>query len=100
MIKHIEMCRIKDVACGNDRKTNAYLIKEKLLALQGRIPGMIAIEAGVDFSCSGSSCDVALYSQFVDRKALAEYQVHPEHENVKSFIGEVSEERRIVDYEV
>ncbi len=100
MIKHIVMWRLKDVAHGNDKQTNASLIKEKLLGLKGRIPGMTAIEVGLDFSRTDSSADVVLYSEFIDRKALAEYQVNPEHEIIKPFTGEASEERRIIDYEV
>jgi len=94
------MWQLKDAAHGNDRQTNASLIKEKLLALQGRIFGMTAIEVGFDFSRNESSCDLVLYSEFIDRQALAEYQVYPEHEAVKLFIGEVTKDRRIVDYEV
>ena len=33
------------------------------------------------------------------REALADYQVHPEHEAVKEFIGAVTAERWVVDYE-
>ena len=100
MIKHIVMWRLCDVAHGNDRQTNASLIKEKLTALRGKIPGMMAIEVGIDFSRTDSSCDVVLYSEFADHKALEAYQMHPEHEALKPFIGLVSTERRIVDYEV
>ena len=99
MIKHIVMWRLKDVAHGNDRQTNASLIKEKLTALRGRIPGMVTIEVGVDFSRTDSSCDVVLYSEFIDRKALEAYQENPEHEALKPFIGMASAERRIADYE-
>ncbi|MEI8033466.1 MAG: Dabb family protein [Chlorobiaceae bacterium] len=100
MIKHIVMWRLKDVAHGNDRPANAALFKEKLEALRGRIPGMMAIEAGVDFSGGESSGDVVLYSEFVDRAALQAYQEHPLHQALKPFIGEASLERRVVDYEV
>ncbi|MEI6757341.1 MAG: Dabb family protein [Chlorobium sp.] len=100
MIKHIVMWRLKDAAHGNDSNTNASLIKEKLEALRGRIPGMMVVEVGVDFSRSESSGDVVLYSEFLDRKALEAYQVNPEHEALKPFIGEASRERRVVDYEL
>ncbi len=100
MIKHIVMWRLKDVAHGNDRQTNATLIKEKLTALRGRIPGMMALEVGCDFSRTDSSCDVVLYSEFLDREALAAYQINPEHEALKPFIGMATTERRIADYEV
>jgi len=100
MIKHIVIWQLKESAHGNDRKTNACLIKEKLEALRGRIEGMNAIEVGIDFSQSESSGDVALYTEFVDRHSLDAYQAHPEHQALKPFIGEASRERRVVDYEV
>ncbi len=100
MIKHIVMWRLKEMADGNDRQTNAAIVKEKLTALRGRIAGMTALEVGYDFSRNDSSCDIVLYSEFVDRSALEAYQANPEHEAVKPFIGMVTIERRIADYEV
>ncbi len=100
MVKHIVLWRLKDNAHGNDRQTNAYLIKEMLEALRGRIPGMTAIEVGIDFSTTDSSADLMLYSEFVDREALQSYQAHPEHQALIPFIGEATRERRLVDYAV
>ena len=100
MVKHIVVWKLKDEAHGNDRQTNANLIKEKLLALQEQIPGVVALEVGFDVSHSATSGDVVLYSEFRDMKALAEYQVHPAHEALKHFIAEATTERRLVDYEV
>lgn len=94
------MWRLRDNAHGNDRQTNAYLIKEKLEALRGKMQGMTALEVGIDFSRSESSGDVVLYSEFVNREALKTYQAHPEHLALIPFIGDATTERRIVDYEV
>jgi len=99
VIKHIVMWRLKEEARGNTRSANAELVKEKLEALEGRIPGLLRIEAGLDFSRTDSSADVVLYSELESREALADYQVHPEHEAVKEFIGAVTAERWVVDYE-
>ncbi|MFA9462429.1 Dabb family protein [Thiohalorhabdus methylotrophus] len=100
MVKHIVMWRLKEEAQGNGRSANAELVKEKLEALEGRIPGLLKIEVGLDFSATDSSADVVLYSEFESREALKAYQAHPEHEAVKPFIGDVQSERRVVDYEV
>ena len=99
MIKHIVMWQLKDEAEGNPRSANAELMKDKLEDLQGRIPGLLTIEAGLDFSRTDSSADVVLYSTFESREALNAYQVHPEHEAVKDFIGAVTAARWVVDYE-
>jgi hypothetical protein len=94
------MWKLKDVAHGNHSETNGNLIRKKLMALSGKIPGMTVIEVGFDMSQGESSADVVLYSEFTNRQALAEYQVNPEHEALKPFIGEATTDRRIVDYEV
>lgn len=99
MVKHVVMWRLKERAHGNEKAVNALLFKEKLEALEGRIPGLVRIETGIDFAGSAASFDVVLYSEFIDREALVVYQTHPEHEAVKSFIVEATEERAVVDYE-
>ena len=100
MIKHIVVWRLKELAHGNSKATNARLIKEKLESLNGRIPGMIKIEVGIDYSATESSSDIVLYSEFVSRQALDEYKSHPEHKAVQPFIWEAWSERRLVDYEI
>lgn len=100
MIKHIVLWRLKKSAHGNDKATNVGLIKEKLEALNGRIPGLLKIEVGIDFSGSETSGDIVLYSEFESREALDGYQVHPEHKAIMPFIMGARSERRMVDYEI
>ncbi|NTU43494.1 MAG: Dabb family protein [Nitrospirales bacterium] len=98
MIKHIVMWRLRDEAGGKSKAENALIIKERLEALAGRIPGLLRIEVGIDFSATAESGDVLLYSEFESPEALDAYQNHPEHKAVVPFIGEVRSERRVVDY--
>ncbi|MEO8314758.1 MAG: Dabb family protein [Pseudomonadota bacterium] len=100
MIKHIVFWRLKENAHGNDKATNARLIKEKLEALQGKIPGLLKIEVGFDFLHTDTSSYIALYSEMESRAALDAYQVHPLHQALGGFIKEAYVERRSVDYEV
>jgi hypothetical protein len=100
VVKHIVVWRLKPEAHGRTAAQNAVSIKEKLEALRGRIPGMLRLEVGLDFSHEETSSDVVLYSEFESRAALDGYQVHPEHEAVKGFILEARSERRLVDYEL
>ncbi|MEY8877314.1 MAG: Dabb family protein [Leptothrix sp. (in: b-proteobacteria)] len=99
MIKHIVIWRLKEQAHGNDRATNARLIKAQLEALVGQVPGLLAVEVGIDFSATDTSGDVVLVSDFESRAALEGYQHHPAHVAVAGFIGEARSERRMVDYE-
>lgn len=100
MIKHIVMWRLKESAGGNDKAGNAALLKEKLEALAGRIPGLLKIEVGLDFSGTPDSPDVVLYSELESREALEGYRSHPEHQAVFPFVKEIASERRVVDYEI
>ena len=100
MIKHIVFWRLKDSADGRSAEENAREMKARIEALAGRIPGLVSIEVGIDFSRTDSSADVALYSELEDRAALARYQDHPEHVAVAGFVREVTSQRTVVDYEV
>ena len=99
MIKHIVFWRLNDSAYGNDKQTNAQLLKEKLLAITGKVDGLLKIEVGFDFSNEKDSCDVVLYSEFENKETLRQYQTHPDHEAIKKWLSEVRYERRVVDYE-
>ena len=99
MIRHIVAWRLKDSALGNDKAANARQMKEKLEALRGRIPGLLRLDVGLDFSATENSADVVLVSEFESREALAAYQVHPEHKAVGLFVRAVVCERRLIDCE-
>ena len=99
MIHHVVTWRLKDNAGGNAKEANARLIRDKLLGLRGRIPGLVRLEVGLDFSATPNSADVALVTEFESRDALAAYQAHPEHRAVAAFVAEAAAERRLVDFE-
>ena len=99
MIKHIVFWRLNETAYGNNKQANAQFLKEKLLAMLGKVDGLLKIEVGFDFSNEKDSCDVVLYSEFDTKKALYKYQTHPEHQAIKKWLGEVRFERRVIDYE-
>ena len=99
MIKHIVIWKLKDSAHGNDRAVNARMVKEKLEALRGKIPGLLTIEVGLDFSATDNSGHAVLYSEFANRDALQRYQAHPLHLEVAPFVAEAASERRVVDYD-
>jgi len=100
VVKHIVMWRLKEEAEGRSREENALLIKEKLEGLVGQIPGLLAIEVGIDFSATPDSAHIVLYSEFTDRDALAAYHQHPAHQAVAPLVGVARSSRQLVDYEV
>ena len=100
MIKHILFLRLNESAYGNNKKTNAQIFKEKLLTIQGKVSGLLKVEVGFDFSNEKDSSDVVLYSEFENKEALGQYQIHPDHQDLKKWLSEVRYERRVVDYEI
>lgn len=98
MVRHIVLWRLKETAGGRGKAENAADIKRRLEELNGKIPGMIKLEVGFDFSRTPESSDIVLYSEFESRAALDAYQSHPLHEAVKPIVMAAREERRLVDY--
>jgi Stress responsive A/B Barrel Domain len=100
MVKHIVIWRLKNRENEGTREETARAIKQKIEDMRGKIPGLLRIEGGVDFTRADASCDIALYAELESREALAGYHVHPAHEAFKSFIGPRQSERYLIDYEV
>ena len=98
MVRHIVLWRLKESVGGRGKAENAADIKRRLEDLNGKIPGMIQLEVGFDFSRTPDSSDIVLYSEFESRAALDAYQAHPLHEAVKPIVMAASDERRLVDY--
>ena len=99
MIKHIVLWKLAAQAEGADKQENALTIKRILEDLKGKVPEILRIEVGIDFSKSDASYDVALYSEFASRADLDAYQNHPLHKKAAEFVGKVRTERVVVDYE-
>jgi len=92
MIRHIVMWKLNS-------KADAMEIKNRLEALDGKIPGLLHIEAGIDFLGSEQSADLVLVSEHESRDALSVYQAHPEHQAVVPLVKAAAVSRTVVDYE-
>lgn len=100
MIKHILLLKIKEGVDGRSKAESIAQAKVLLESLNGKIPGLINIEVGTDFSAGPDSVDMALYSEFESRAALSVYATHPEHQAVLPFVRSIISERRLIDYEI
>ena len=99
VIKHIVLWKLKDEALGATKAENAERIRGEAAALAGIVPGLRAIEAGINFEPSDAAWDIGLYAEFDSREALNAYQIHPRHEEFKNLIAEVRKDRAVIDYE-
>lgn len=100
MIKHIVMWKLKEFAESKGKLENANIIKAILENLQKEIKQIRFIEVGINITKSIQAYDIILYSEFEDIDDLNIYQNHPSHMKVSEFIGNVRDERIVVDYEI
>ena len=99
MIKHVVMWEFKDQAAGNSKEENIELAAEKLRSLKGLVEQIKFLEVGKNINQSEAAYELILITEFESSADLDQYQIHPEHEKVKTFIGEVAAKRVLVDYE-
>ncbi len=100
MIKHIVMWKLAESAEGGSRDENAQEMKTMLEALSAAIPELEALEVGLNFAEGEAAFDIVLYTAFASREALETYRVHPDHVKAATFIGAVTANRHVVDYEI
>ena len=98
MKTHVVMWRLKESALGAGKETNAERLRAKLLDLQGQIPGLLSVEAGVDVRRRANSSEVVLICRFADAQALEDYHDHPAHQAIVPFINAIREDSRVVDF--
>lgn len=74
---------------------------EGLRALDGRIPGVLELTCGENFTDRGQGFTHGLLVRLTDREALDTYQTHPEHqavvqEAIRPFLADII----ALDYEI
>ncbi|MFS1512125.1 Dabb family protein [Chengkuizengella sp. SCS-71B] len=94
MIKHIVFFKLKDGSQQNIAKT-----KDVLLSMKGKIPVVRHLEVGMDVLRSERSYDLSLIVEVESLEDLDQYQVHPVHKEIITYITKVKESVVVVDYE-
>jgi heme-degrading monooxygenase HmoA len=97
MIRHIVLWTLKD-GPGVDKAANARRVKAALEGCAEVVPGIRSFEVGLSEAGLEADADVALVAEFEDAAALAAYQAHPRHQEVKRLMAEVRETRLCMDY--
>jgi hypothetical protein len=95
MVRHIVLFWLREKNAATVSDTLA-----KLNGMRGRIPGMLSLNAGADFTGSGRSCDVCLCETFESRAALEAYRTHTVNLPVQAHMHAVTERSASADYEV
>jgi hypothetical protein len=96
MIEHIVLFRWTEEA-SQEAMDNAIA---ELRKLNGKIPGIMDLSCGANFSDRAKGYTHGLAVRLVDRSALEAYGPHPEHQRVlKNFINPIRADILALDYE-
>jgi hypothetical protein len=99
MFVHIVLWKLKDSANGKSREENARLMKERYEEIANMLDGLVRMHVGLNAIPGADAADIALYMEFESRAAFEAYYQHPAHTALASFVKEVREDRRVIDYE-
>jgi hypothetical protein len=98
MITHLVFFKMMDQAEEATAAENAEELVNRLKSLPSKIPQLVELEAGCDFSNTPASYDVGLLTRFKTREDLEIYRIHPEHQKVVDFVQKTTSARAVVDY--
>lgn len=99
MIRHVVTWKLA-ASDPTERATQAAEVARRLNDLNGVVPQLLSISAGANVAYPEANWDVTLVADFASIAALEEYQVHPAHAEVVSFVRTVVASRVAVDFEV
>ncbi len=97
MVTHIVMWKLKEQAERGSKEQNAAIMKQRLEALVGKIPGLLALR--VEQNVMPGGFDLCLVGQYQDLEALKLYRDHPLHKEVQQFVHQVITDRASCDFE-
>lgn len=96
VIEHVVLFKLKAEA-PDERK--AEMLRQ-LTGLKDRIPGILGVSAGVNFSARAQGYTHGFVVRFRDRAALDAYLPHPAHQAVvENHVRPISEGVLALDYE-
>ncbi len=100
MIKHIVVFKVKDGLTDAQKED----VLNSIRSLKDRVPGIVDLQVGENFSERSQGFTHALVVRFVDRAALDGYLPHPAHQDVvqNHFLPYLDEStpRIVVDFEI
>ncbi len=95
MVEHIVLVKFKPEVSEAEKEE----LRQMMLAMQGRIPGIVELSAGHSFTNRHQGYTLGLVVRFTDRAALEAYGPHPVHAPVKARVQQLAEDVVVVDYE-
>jgi hypothetical protein len=94
------MWRLKSRLADGAHSDTIEHLDENVLALRASVPGLLRAWVGFNQADSADASDVVLYCEFRNWEARRGYESHPLHDQLRSIIGPLRAERRVVDFEI
>lgn len=95
MIDHLVLFTARDDASKEDLED----LLSSLRDLKNKVPGVVELTAGENFSERAGHFTHGLFARFEDREGLQGYLKHPDHLAVVERLDRLTTGRIVVDYE-
>ena len=97
MVEHVVLFKTTAGATEEQKQR----MEAELAALRDKIPGIVDLTVGRNFSTRNQGYDIGLVVRFENREALEVYLPHPAHRGcVDTFVAPIKEDVIVVDYEI
>jgi hypothetical protein len=97
MVEHVVLFKTTPEATAEQKQR---MISE-LAALKEKIPGIVSLTVGENFSDRNQGFDIGLVVRFTNRAALETYLPHPAHRGcVEQYVTPIKQDVIVVDYEI
>nr|WP_106784417.1 Dabb family protein [Lysinibacillus timonensis] len=97
MIEHIVLIQFSPTTTLEQKQELIH----RTLQLKEKIPGIIDIQQGINFSERSKGYEMGLTVRFKDRDALENYLPHPAHQETLTYLQEIGvQDTIIVDFEI
>lgn len=94
------MWKLEEIPSGRKKEEILLELKAALNNLNGKIPGVIKIQAGINEIENEFAYDLLLIGDYESKDAFEKYKIHPEHEKILPLFKELKLARAVIDYEL
>jgi hypothetical protein len=97
MVEHVVLFKTTPDATEEQKQRAIAALK----TLKDKIPGIVDLSVGSNFTDRNQGFDIGLVVRFTDRSALEVYLPHPAHRGcVAEFITPIKQDVIVLDYEI
>ena len=97
LVEHIVIIKLSE---GVKKEEKEELIR-RTYDLKEKIPGIIDLQQGINFSTRSQGFEIGLTVRFESREALENYGPHPQHQEIVSYLQKIGlEDIIIIDFDI